>query len=59
MGLPHPAITTLSSFAGVWAYPVNGMKNANAQVKVLAMANRKLINAQDMRKLSGEMKTMI
>jgi hypothetical protein len=38
---------------------VNGMNNANAQVMVLAIANRILINAQDMWMLSGEMKTKI
>jgi hypothetical protein len=59
MGLPHPAMTTLSSFAGDWACPVNGMNNANAQVMVLAIANRILINAQDIWMLSGDMKTKI
>jgi len=46
--LPQLAMTTLSSFAGDWAYPVIGKSKANAQVMALATANRMLINAQDM-----------
>jgi hypothetical protein len=56
MGLPQLAMTTLSSFAGDWAYPVIGKSKANAQVMALATANRMLIKAQDMWILSETMK---